>query len=106
MSKITLDEYLKKQEDFYELHVKFHPENAFCGLAGEEEMKHIRSLIDELSDKELVNLVRNCGFKKLVGDWEDPSDVRETCESVIDEISREDFYREYRNIIESKYTKK
>ena len=46
-----LQEYLKQQEDFYKDHVKFHPKNAFCGTAGEEEMKHIEELVNKLTDK-------------------------------------------------------
>lgn len=74
----------------------------FCGSSGPEEMRHIQELVDKLSDKELVTLVKNAGFPKLIGDWEKPSEVRSICEGVIDEIKRENFYREYRKIIESK----
>lgn len=41
---LTLNEFLKQQEDFYEERVKFHPANAFCGTASEEEMKHTKKL--------------------------------------------------------------
>ena len=90
--KLTLNEYLKQQEKFYEEHVKFHPANAFCGTAGDEEMRHIERLIDKLSDKELEELVTKAGISF------DSSVDREAYENVIDEIDREDFYKLYRII--------
>ena len=74
-------------------HSDFHSSNAFCGSAGPEEMQHLHDLIDELTDEELNRLV------KLVGIGIDDTLEREAYELVIDEADREDFYREYKNII-------
>lgn len=80
-------------------HAKYHSANAFCGYAGPEEMQHLRDLIDELTNEELRRLVGRVGIKFAV----DESKLdREDYEGVIDEADREDFYREYRNIIESR----
>ncbi len=85
-----------------ESHSKYHSSNAFCGSAGPEEMQHLRDLIDKLTDKELKHLVCAVGIKFAV----DESVLdREDYEGVIDEVDREDFYREYRNIIESRKKK-
>ena len=78
---------------------KYHSPDAFCGDAGLEEMQHLHDLVDELTDEELKQLVNNVGIKFAVDD--DKLD-REDYEGVIDEAAREDFYREYRNIIESR----
>lgn len=101
MPNPTREEYLKQQEDFYEDHVKFHPQNAFCGTAGEAEMKHIEDLVAKLSDKEVIELVERGGFAGYAS-GEDLETRREMCESVIDEIDREDFYREYAKILEDR----
>mgnify|MGYP001576009293 FL=1 len=85
-----------------ENHSKYHSSNAFCGSAGPEEMEHLRDLIDQLTDGELKHLVGEVGIKFAV----DESELdREAYEGVIDEADREDFYREYRNIIESRKKK-
>ena len=80
-------------------HSKYHSENAFCGSAGPEEMKHLHDLTSKLTDKELKQLVNNVGIKFLGN--EDELD-RDDYEGVIDEADREDFYREYKRIIESR----
>lgn len=101
MSKVNLEDYLKQQEDFYENHVKYHPQNAFCGTAGEAEMKHVEELVKKLNDKEVVRLVERSGFPNYASN-EDLETRREMCESILDEIDREDFYREYKKIIEER----
>lgn len=83
-------------------HLKYHSPNAFCGSAGSEEMRHLSDLIDELADEELKLLVNKVGVTFMVN--EDTLD-RENYERVIDEADREDFYREYRNIIKSRRKK-
>ncbi len=83
---------MKKDE-----HAQFHSSNAFCGYAGPEEMQHLRDLIDQLTDKELKLLVEKVG---IIFDTHDLD--REQYEMVIDEADREDFYREYRKIINSR----
>lgn len=82
-------------------HSKFHNPDAFCGSAGPEELKHLEELISILTDEELVLLVKRVGIEFMV----DPSD-REAYENVIDEAEREDFYREYKRIINSKKSHK
>ena len=83
-------------------HSKYHSTNAFCGSAGPEEMRHFEELVAELTDKELKFLVTKVGIKFLV----DESKLdREDYEGVISEADREDFYREYRKIIESRKKK-
>lgn len=80
-------------------HSKYHSANAFCGDAGPEEMQHLQDLINELTDEELRHLVSKVGINFAV----DESKLdREDYEGVIDEADREDFYREYRNIIKSR----
>ena len=101
MSTPTLQEYLRQQEDFYENHVKYHPQNAFCGTAGDEEMKHIWQLVGQLTDQEVVQLVERGGFSDYAK-GEDLETRREICESIIDEIDREDFYREYNQIMKNR----
>jgi len=80
-------------------HSKFHSPNAFCGNAGPEEMRHLENLINKLTDKELKRLVEGCGINFDVSE-----DVltREDYEGVIDEVDREDFYRVYESIINSR----
>lgn len=80
-------------------HSKYHSANAFCGNAGPEEMQHLNDLIDQLSDEELKYLVKKVGISFAAS--EDSLD-REDYELVIDETDREDFYREYRGIINSR----
>jgi hypothetical protein len=85
-----------------ESHSKYHSSNAFCGSAGPEEMQHLHDFIDKLTDEELKRLVGEVGIKFAVN--ESVLD-REAYEGVIDEADREDFYREYHNIIESRKKK-
>lgn len=84
-------------------HAEFHSANAFCGYAGPEETQHLRELIDQLTDDELKLLVERVGII-----FNSPGEEleREQYEMVIDETDREDFYREYREIINSRKTKK
>jgi len=84
-------------------HAEFHSANAFCGYAGKEEMQHLRDLIDQLTDDELKLLVEKVG---ITFDSPEEKLEREQYEMVIDETGREDFYREYREIISSRKTKK
>ena len=83
-------------------HSKYHSTNAFCGSAGPEEMKHLRDLINKLTDKELEQLVTNVGIRFLVNKEELE---RDDYENVIDETDREDFYREYKKIIQARNIK-
>ena len=83
-------------------HAKYHSPNAFCGNAGPEEMKHMHSLIDKLTDEELKRLVKNCGID-FIANEEDLT--REDYEGVVDEAGREDFYRVYESIISSRKEK-
>ena len=78
-------------------HSKFHNLNAFCGNAGPEEMSHFNDLINKLSDSELKELTKRVGVKFMT----EPEE-RETYEQVIDEADREVFYREYKNIMETR----
>lgn len=80
-------------------HSKYHGQNAFCGSAGPEEMAHLQELIDKLSDNELKRLVAAVGINFEVNE---NTLTREDYEGVIDEAVKEDFYREYRNIIKSR----
>jgi len=82
-----------------ENHSKYHSSNAFCGSAGPEEMRHLQELVDKLSDDELKRLVAAVGIHFGV------DEDREQYERVIDEADREDFYREYSNIIKSRKKK-
>lgn len=90
-------------------HAKYHSSNAFCGYAGQEEMQHLQDLISELTDKELETLTERVGIKFSVDEKNIPrreyEAPREEYEDVIDEADREDFYREYRKIIESRKKK-
>ncbi len=80
-------------------HSKFHPKNAFCGNAGSEELKHLQSLLDGLTDKEIENLVDAVGIKFGTPTHEID---RDTLEGVLDEADREDFYREYHKILDAR----
>lgn len=84
------------------IHAEAHSPDAFCGNAGPEEMRHLTELVEELTDNELKQLVDNVGITFMV-EGEIP---REEYEHVIDEAAREDFYREYRKIIEKRHKKK
>lgn len=79
-----------------ESHSKYHSANAFCGSAGPEELQHLHDLIDVLSDDELKRLTSAVGIHFEI---DETTLAREDYEGVIDEADREDFYREYRNII-------
>lgn len=83
-------------------HSDFHNSNAFCGSAGPEEMQHLQGLVDELADEELKKLVDKVG---ITFDVDESELDREAYEGVIDEADREDFYREYKNIIRSRVNK-
>jgi hypothetical protein len=80
-----------------EPHSKFHSSNAFCGNAGPEEMKHFQHLLDVLTDQEITQLVDAVGIT-----FDSPTTEldRSTLEGVLDEADREDFYREYNNLID------
>ncbi len=80
-------------------HSEYHSSNAFCGSAGAEEIDHLHDLIAKLTDSQLKQLVNNVGIDFAVS--EDKLD-REDYEMVIDEADREDFYREYKKIINSR----
>ena len=73
--------------------------NYFDGNAGPEELAHLQDLIDKLTDKELANLAKRVGIEFCPPGKEVS---RENYEIVIDEADREDFYREYREIIEAR----
>jgi|GEM_PF-1739660 len=85
-------------------HSEFHSRNAFCGYAGEEEMKHFRWLIDQLTDSELKKLTEAAGIHFRAGDA--ARLTREDYENVIDEADRDDFYREYHKLVSLKRVKK
>lgn len=80
-------------------HSKYHSANAFCGNADQEEMKHLWSLINELTDGELKRLVEGCEINFAVSE---NILTREDYEGVIDEADREEFYRVYEIIINSR----
>lgn len=84
-------------------HSKYHSPNAFCGNAGPEEMAYLKELVNALTDKELKLLVERVGISFLA---DEDVIVREDYEEVIDEADREDFYREYRKIIQARKNKK
>jgi hypothetical protein len=96
MGKIlTKDEYLEEQAAYWENHAQYHPANAFCGSAGPEEEKHLHWLLSKLSDQQLIRLASSAGLA-------DPKEAdRGFCESVLDEIDKEDFYRLYHQVLES-----
>lgn len=70
--------------------------NYFDGNAGPEELAHLQDLIDKLTDEELKTLAKRVGIEFCPPGKEVS---RENYEMVIDEADREDFYREYRNIL-------
>jgi hypothetical protein len=76
-----------------------HSKDAFCGNAGPEEYKHLQSLLDELTDKEIQQLVDavEINFGSPTSEID-----RSTLEGVLDEAAREDFYREYHKILEAR----
>lgn len=76
--------------------------NFFDGNAGPEELAHLQDLIDKLTDKELANLAKRVGIEFCP---QGKKVSRENYEIVIDESDREDFYREYRKIIEARKSK-
>lgn len=80
-------------------HSKYHSPNAFCGSAGPEELEHLHDLVSELTDEELKLLVKKGRIEFQVGENELN---RDDYLGVVDEIAREDFYREYKKIIRSK----
>lgn len=80
-------------------HSKYHSSGAFCGSAGQEEIDHIMELVSKLTDQEVKQLLSSLGINFAVS--EDKLD-REDYEMVIDEADREDFYREYKKIINSR----
>lgn len=80
-------------------HSKYHSKNAFCGSAGPHESRHLNDLISEFTDEELKLLTKKIGIEFTVND--EILD-REDYEGVIDEADREDFYREYKIIIQSR----
>ena len=73
--------------------------NYFEDNAGPEELAHLQDLIDKLTDKELADLAKRVGIEFCPPGKEVS---RENYEIVIDEADREDFYREYRKIIEAR----
>jgi len=84
-------------------HSKFHSPNAFCGNAGPEELRHLQELLEKLTTNELKLLTKRVGIKFLV----DESELtRDDYLSVLDEADREDFYREYRKIMEKREKQK
>lgn len=80
-------------------HSKYHSKNAFCDSAGPHESDHLNDLISELTDEELKLLIKKVGIEFTVND--EILD-REDYEGVIDEADREDFYREYKLIIQAR----
>lgn len=69
-------------------HSKTHSKNAFCSNAGPEEMKHLKNLLNALTDIETAKLSDSVGIK-----FGGPSIGvnRETLEGVLDKADREDF---------------
>lgn len=84
-------------------HSKFHSINAFCGNAGPEEIRHLRELLEKLTNKELKLLTKRVGIEFLANK---NKPTRDDYISVLDEADREDFYREYRRIIKERKTHK
>lgn len=74
--------------------------NFFEDNAGPEELVHLQDLIGKLTDKELANLAKRVGIEFYPPPGK--TTPRIDYENVIVESSREDFYREYRKIIEAK----
>lgn len=74
--------------------------NYFEDNAGPEELAHLQDLIEELTDKELETLAQRVGIKF----YPPPGKTvpRIDYEMVIVESRREDFYREYRKILEAR----
>lgn len=80
-------------------HSKYHSKNAFCDSAGPHEFEHLNDLITELTDEEVKLLTKKVGIEFHVDEKELD---REDYEHVIDEADREDFYREYKLIIQAR----
>lgn len=95
----TAQEMFAKTDDS---HDRAHSSNAFCGHAGNEELKHLQRMLDDLTDDEVATLTDAVGisFGKPAKDV--PRDV---LEGVLDEADREDFYREYYRIIDPRMNK-
>ncbi|KUK82739.1 MAG: hypothetical protein XD98_0518, partial [Microgenomates bacterium 39_6] len=74
--------------------------NFFEDNAGPEELAHLQDLIDKLTDKELANLAKKVGIKFYPPPGK--TTPRLDYEMVIVESDREDFYREYRKIMETR----
>ncbi|MEI7819140.1 MAG: hypothetical protein WCI47_03410 [bacterium] len=103
LDRMTVSDFTIKAEVVNHMrgdgHSDYHSNLAFCGSAGPEEMRHLETLLEILSDEELRTLVARVGITFTHGD-EDL--VRDDLEGVIDEAAREDFYREYTKLIESR----
>ena len=80
-------------------HSKFHSQNAFCGNAGPEEMKHFQSLLNALTDEEIIKLVDGIGINFGIPTKEIDRDI---LEGVIDEADREVFFREYNKLLDQR----
>jgi len=81
-------------------HSDYHSQNAFCGSAGPEEMDHLSELLEDLTDDELKELVHKVGIEFTVDDKSKLD--RDSYLGVVDEANREDFYREYKKIVEAR----
>lgn len=77
--------------------------NFFEDNAGPEELAHLQDLIDKLTDKELKTLAKKVGIEFYPPPGK--TTPRIDYENVIVESNREDFYREYRKIIETRKQK-
>lgn len=73
--------------------------NTFYDNAGPEEMKHLKSLLVILNDTEIAMLTEAVGinFGKTFAEID-----RGSIEGVLDEADREDFYREYKKLIDQR----
>lgn len=82
-------------------HSKYHPTDAFGGNAGPYEMEHLDYLVSQITNEELKRLVNQPGIF-----FPSRNVPQEEYENVVDEASREDFYREYHRILEERKEKK
>lgn len=93
---------MSKNHKYSSYHNKYHSPNAFCGNAGPEEIAHLYGLIEELTNKELGILFRKLGFEIWPSKGES---TRDDYAEIIEEADREDFYREYKNILQARNNK-
>jgi hypothetical protein len=74
--------------------------NFFETNAGPEELEHVRELLEKLTLDQLKDLFMKVGIRFIPKPGEETS--RESYEISVGEADREDFYREYRKILQAR----